>query len=536
VLRLCDGGHRSNVAIQFDNYIRLVEETKTLSPEELTAKVSAAEQIRNDLWQKTLAEETVAHPDNPREARKTAEAKQSEAISSLNPETKFYLDFPAAMSSIGLYQESSTTKYSHIFGSNPDMTIQSNAPIIDLLSPAALDRQGGMINPASLKENDKETFKQFQFSGGFSDEDLTKYLSSLAQVVADKSFDQPVTLLLCNSAHAISIGYDPTTKSWMLVDANKAMQRTNNIEDVGNYIRDAYADSFNPFVAFTTQIITTRQNLNSMREVAKAWHDHPDMKQAISMTDEKVNAADKHGSWLYCATYFNEAETVDKLLAAKADINKLLYNADFTLTRSVMIAAVSLADIKTVDKLVQAGGDINGKLDNGMTPLFAAVSTKNAAMVQYLLAHTADPNAVITGINVNCLHQAACTDNKEIVSQLLTDGRVDVNAGHKIGVADLLETAKKNGCEEGVKVWILKHHDNNMPAEVENFTALHWAILNKNQDMSADLIRHGADMRSQNSHIRDFAVAVGLTKVAAAQTSTPVKEAAEENHVKPRGP
>ena len=151
-----------------------------------------------------------------------------------------------------------------------------------------------------------------------------------------------------------------------------------------------------------------------MKEVAKAWHDHPEMKQAIAMTEEKANAADRHGSWLYCATYFNDAETVDKLLALKADVNKQLYNPDFSHARSVMIAAACMKDIEIMDKLVQAGGDINGKLDNGMTPLFAAVLNTDPKMVKYLLAHTADPNAAIAGINVNCLHQAASLDSKEI--------------------------------------------------------------------------------------------------------------------------
>src|SRR5262249_38508443 len=86
-------------------------------------------------------------------------------------------------------------------------TEQGDAILATLTLPQALEKKGGIS-------------KLDTFSGIYQQEDLVKYFKSLRQILEeDTPFPHPMSFILASSNHAISVGYDPKKKNWVLINA-----------------------------------------------------------------------------------------------------------------------------------------------------------------------------------------------------------------------------------------------------------------------------------------------------------------------------
>jgi len=65
-------------------------------------------------------------------------------------------------------------------------------------------------------------YQSTSFTGVYSKEELTEYFESLKDSIlnSDPAYTQPVALVLQNSNHAISVGFDPIENQWIFIDAN----------------------------------------------------------------------------------------------------------------------------------------------------------------------------------------------------------------------------------------------------------------------------------------------------------------------------
>jgi len=93
---------------------------------------------------------------------------------------------------------------------------------------------------------------------------------------------------------------------------------------------------------------------------------------------------------LHLAIEEKAPDVVDLLLASKADVNA--GNIEMGLESYPLVSAAYQGDVELVQKLVAARSDINRQAKQGMTPLHVAARGRRAAVIQVLLGAKADVN------------------------------------------------------------------------------------------------------------------------------------------------
>ncbi|XP_067945708.1 cyclin-dependent kinase inhibitor 2A-like [Watersipora subatra] len=100
--------------------------------------------------------------------------------------------------------------------------------------------------------------------------------------------------------------------------------------------------------------------------------------------------------------------------------------------------AAADGDIRVVQKLLESGCEVNRQGADGMTPLAIASFWGYIDIVNVLLKHGADVNAVNTGTKWTALHSAAFQGHGPVVLSLLRAGSdVDALDAHSRSPADL---------------------------------------------------------------------------------------------------
>ena len=72
-----------------------------------------------------------------------------------------------------------------------------------------------------------------------------------------------------------------------------------------------------------------------------------------------------------------------------------------------LVYAVRTGDAAGAERLIRAGADVNAKDQVGMTPLINAVESDRPEMVEFLLNHGADPQAVSEDNQLPTINYAA---------------------------------------------------------------------------------------------------------------------------------
>lgn len=167
--------------------------------------------------------------------------------------------------------------------------------------------------------------------------------------------------------------------------------------------------------------------------------------------------------------------------------------------RTALQAALGKGHVNAARRLLLVGADINAKLGfmKGLTALQAAVSFGDMEIVKELLRHgagvnaTADPREGLTALQAAVRHR-----NIDLLSLLLQAG-ADVNAlPSKFYNKTVLQWAVFMDWMEGVRLLLDYNPDVRMlplHKDLEMYSALGWAIKNRNHDMIDLLFDHGAD-------------------------------------------
>jgi ankyrin repeat protein len=258
------------------------------------------------------------------------------------------------------------------------------------------------------------------------------------------------------------------------------------------------------------------------------------LKQAV-----KIDAAEGDGTTaLHWSSYRDDLESADLLLRAGANVN-----AANDLGATPLWTASVNGSAAMVRRLLQAGADANRALMSGETPLMAAARSGSAEVAEQLLARGARPNLTATR-GQTALMWAAAQRHPNVVKVLLAHG-ADVQVKSKVwsevmavaphGLPEYnraiphggdtalmfavragdLETtallAANGGNVNDADAWGLsamalaahagfrdlvlflleKGADANTSAP--GFTALHAAIMRRDEQMVGALIAHGAD-------------------------------------------
>jgi len=237
-----------------------------------------------------------------------------------------------------------------------------------------------------------------------------------------------------------------------------------------------------------------------------SYRDDLESAEMLIRAGASVDAANDLGATALWAASQNGGEAmVRALLAAGANPNAALLAGE----TPVMVAARA-GKPRVVERLIAAGANVNAHAARGQTALMWAVSQKHADVVAVLLAHGADLaarsdvwsqmmavpphgympyNKMIPAGGETALLFAARVGDLESAKLLVARG-ANVNDADAWGVS-AVTLAAHSRFTDLVEYLLDQRADPN--AAASGFTALHEAIMHRDERMAAALLAHGAD-------------------------------------------
>jgi uncharacterized protein len=237
-----------------------------------------------------------------------------------------------------------------------------------------------------------------------------------------------------------------------------------------------------------------------------SYRDDVESADLLIRAGAKVNAANDLGATpLWTASQNGSAAMVRRLLQAGASPNLPLLSGETPL----MVASRS-GNPDVVEQLIAKGAKVNTSASRGQTALMWAVAQKHPEVVKVLLAHGADVRArsdawsqvmavpphglleynraIPHGADTALLFAARIGDLES--AKLLVAAGANVNDADAWGVSALV-LAAHSGFGELVDFLLEKGAD--ASSDAAGFTALHEAIMRRDERMVTALLDHGAD-------------------------------------------
>ena len=237
-----------------------------------------------------------------------------------------------------------------------------------------------------------------------------------------------------------------------------------------------------------------------------SYRDDVDSADLLIRAGANVNAANDLGAApLWTASLNGSAAMVERLLEAGANPNAAL-----VLGETPVMVAAHAGSAEVVELLLASGADLTARGARGQTALMWAVAQQHADVVTVLLAHGADVHArsevwsqvmavpphgqpeynraIPHGGNTALMFAARAGDLAS--ARLLLTAGADVNDADAWGVSAMV-LAAHSGHRELVQ--ILFEHGADPNSAAAGFTALHTAVMRRDDKMVGALLTNGAD-------------------------------------------
>jgi len=133
--------------------------------------------------------------------------------------------------------------------------------------------------------------------------------------------------------------------------------------------------------------------------------------------------------------------------------------------------------------------------------LLKAVSNNNVEKVQELLEQEANPNAFDPEYSITILHAAAREGNVEIIKQLINAG-ADLNKRSGTNKITPLLAAIYKGHLTAVRLLLEAHANPNKTGRF-GITPMEAAAAEDRVDIGRELLKHNADLKSNNKEWRE---------------------------------
>jgi ankyrin repeat protein len=268
----------------------------------------------------------------------------------------------------------------------------------------------------------------------------------------------------------------------------------------------------NADTAAVRALLQTGANVNTAEAdgtTALHWASHRDDVASADLllrAGAKVNAANDLGATpLWTASLNGSAAMVRRLLEAGANPNAALL-----LGETPMMVASRSGNPDVVEQLLAKGANVNAHAARGQTALMWAVAERHPDVVKVLLAHGADVHArsevwsQVMAVPPHGLPQYnrsiphggdtalmfAARAGDVMSAKLLVAAGADVNDADAWGVSATV-LAAHSGYEELVEFLLELGADAN--AASAGFSALHVAIMRRDEKMVRVLVAHGVD-------------------------------------------
>lgn len=345
--------------------------------------------------------------------------------------------------------------------------------------------------------------KTGSFSGAYTLDNLTHYFRAMSE---QKACQPPVTLLLGSSDHYITVCYDASKKSWILIDANKLpAQEIKTAKEMATEVLSSF--SSNNVAVFST----TAYSVASQASKAQEWLGH--LTGALSEI-HKENKSRKlrdssNTSWLYVAACSGDFATCTDLL----ENHKINPNVATTYGATPLRIAAQNGYLTVVKKLIECKSDPNASdYESGGTPLHVAAEKGRLEVVKALLDHKGNLHAKAVGGSTP-FYMATQEGHLEVAEELLKR-KADPSVARTIDGATPAYIAAELG------------HDSIM-----NLLIKHRASLNKPIEMRVSALLPAAEIEYQKSHVEALFQKKGVDMDAVLQGFTAFHAAVFFGHI-----
>lgn len=272
-------------------------------------------------------------------------------------------------------------EYQGLFAKGHKVFNQELLASSEIVLPEALEKQGNIALTGS-------------FCGAYTVNEIHQLLVSLRSAIKAANIQFPIGLVLCSYNHAFTIGMDPASNKWMLIEAN-----TGPTQWVGDYSLAKKINSLfskNKITIFNTSIYTAGNNQTAATALIQKWKTSPAFTGSHDNTETRTTYKDSDSATLlYVAAQNNQTETVKRLIAAGADINYASYY-----TPSPLYIASYCGNIDVVKELLNSGAYVHADYYTGVSPLVSAAKHRHMDVVKLLLDHGANLFEIIRDTEV----------------------------------------------------------------------------------------------------------------------------------------
>ena len=299
----------------------------------------------------------------------------------LSEKEKMYLEIPAFLDGVLLYQTGSSFPY--LFEKYKCPNNQEEQPVAQIVMSKKIRQNGGIVSAERV-------------SGIYKQDEIIEYFKSLrASFQKIKTFTHPVALVISNYNHTIMVGYDPRLDEWILVDANRLpSKKINNTAALVNEISKAFS-SEGKTIAFGAEIFVCARYSEELREskILEEWKARDEWKKMHEVTNEKIILKDTvKGNWRKNAKELGQADVVKKIDKLSA------FSIDYYLD---LISGV-YSDVVHVEKLKKMPM-------HNETLVREFEKQRKAGIVE---TKTAEPQVVLKGSNVCEVFKSFEDDNE----------------------------------------------------------------------------------------------------------------------------
>lgn len=489
-----------------------------------------------------LLENEYAEVEQSEEKLNAAIKKQiSEKVNAHRTEQEIaVLEIPAFFD--GVHLLANPYLYQHLFESKQPAFCQDAEHVFLYILPKKLDASGGIIKA--------DAYSGLYGDNDLDDNDLEDYFSSIESVIGKSNI--PFAMVLTNTSHAITIGYDYKSHHWVCIDANQLPVKyiTTNAE-AKEFVLKAFRAVKK--VALTTTIFTTQQNREPLQKMLKDLEGIQKWKNIHAVTKAKADSIDDNGdSWLDCATQTGNVAVVKALLNENLSINmssalqQAVQKNYIDIARHILEkrkkdehpkhkttpqkAAAFLGNIEMMRLLLEfekvelhsseglsplsgacVGGhmeivkflldskaNINNLEEKGYTPLMLASGFKHENLALFLLRNGANPHALdFHGESAVIL---AATQGADKVILELIKHKVSINQLFQANTEHLLSHAQSYNRKSSVQSLLQTNYKLMIPKYIPKMTALHMAAFCGCDSTVKLLIENGADITIQSEN------------------------------------
>lgn len=204
----------------------------------------------------------------------------------------------------------------------------------------------------------------------------------------------------------------------------------------------------------------------------------------------------RNSGYSYSSNGFNQAAA-----DGNVDILKLYSNAGFDINKHsvALLYAINKNQLSTVNCLISLGANPNFNNYDG-NPLGLAVKKKNKDIVEILLKNGADVDLISVQDSTTPLFKCALYGNSDIAKILINNG-ANIDYVNRVTNDSVLIACSKSDNLNVAEILLEKGANPNFE-DMNGYTALDWAVFNKDIKLAEILIKYNSSLYNKDGNCR----------------------------------